>query len=200
MSQYGTHISGGNAQSSVFAEVEIQIHYNGWFKFWDLCFTITSTTVEYQPSHRIMQKSSQTDKQFCNKSISNVDITGLFRAQIKYLEIFHTSSKRNSFSLACSSDQPLVGRKVEMNFKMWLFIWLTSISTTQKVYNSRQQNSQLTKVCDAVINAENQSSSNTSYFLAYVLKVFLFMKRYSIREHLQWEKLYFSTHQFKAWK
>lgn len=59
MSEYETQNSVTNAESSAFAEGEIQISYHGWLKFWDptsppdeLQFNIHQATDIWRKAHK----------------------------------------------------------------------------------------------------------------------------------------------------
>lgn len=99
MSEYETQISGSRAESSAFAEAEIQIGYHGWLK---LLRSLVSFQKSYSsvPTKPRIYEEELTDWQaiLLQKLPSDV----MFRTQVKYLVIFYTSPKRSSFSLASS--------------------------------------------------------------------------------------------------
>lgn len=130
---------------------------------WKHCrvwFTSRTVKVQYMLGHRFMKRSSQTDNQFCYKSITNnVGVTRMLRPQAKYLVIFYISSKRNRFTLALFNLTNLQsGKRQEVLQCDYLFC--KNLSQKHKnIHNARQQSSQLRKVCGALIMRENQSSS-----------------------------------------
>lgn len=160
--QYETWIPGSTAECSAFAEAEINLVY-GWFEFWEFWFTSRTATIQNTLIHRFMKKSSQTNNQFCYKSISTVGVTGMFRSQAKYLVVFHISSKRNRFFRLFNLTNLQSGKRHKVLQCPWLFCKNLSLKH-KKIYNSRQQSSQLREVYGALIMTENQSRSQYNLF------------------------------------